>query len=266
MDNRPIGIFDSGLGGLTCVPALRKALPNESFIYFGDTARTPYGSKDPATIREFSSQITGFLVSQNVKMIVIACNTVSSTGLVSLRETFPSVPFVGIIEPAANAIRETCRPGESVGIIGTKATVASGVYPKLLADSGIRLSLKACPAFVPLIEEGLDDTDIMRLTVRHYLDGFLAENAVETLLLACTHYPLIADDILALYPSLRIISSSETIAGAVRSELDRLGLLADGASPAKDAFYASDLSENFLNMINRISSSSDFRVAFHNGF
>ncbi len=266
MDNRPIGIFDSGLGGLTCIPALRSALPNESFVYFGDTARTPYGSKDPETIREFSGQIAAFLVSQNVKMIAIACNTVSSTCLLSLRERFPGIPFVGIIEPAAKAIRETCRPGESVGVIGTKATIASNIYPKLLAGSGVRLSQKACPAFVPLIEEGLDDTDIMRLTVRHYLDGFLAENAIETLLLACTHYPLITDDILALYPSLRIVNSSETIAGDVRAELERLGLLADGTVPPKDAFYASDLSENFLNMINRISVSSDFRVAFHHGF
>ena len=266
MDNRPIGIFDSGLGGLTCGPALRKALPNESFLYFGDTARTPYGSKDPATIREFSAQIAGFLVSQNVKMIVIACNTVSSTCLTSLRTLFPKIPFVGIIKPAADAIRETCSPGESVGIIGTKATVASGVYEKFLAGSGVKLALKACPAFVPLIEEGLVDTDIMRLTIRHYLDDFLAENGVSTLLLACTHYPLIEPDIRNLYPSLRILNSSETIVMAVEAELKRLDLLADGSAAVKDAFYASDLSENFLNMINRISASSDFRVAFHHGF
>lgn len=262
MDNRPIGIFDSGLGGLTCVPALRKALPNESFIYFGDTARTPYGSKDPNTIRQFSLQIADFLVQKNVKMIVIACNTVSSTCLSALREKFPDVPFIGIIDPAVDAVRTTCAAGESVGIIATKVTVKSGVYQSLLRDSGLNVSAKACPAFVPLIEEGIIDSDIMRLTIRHYLDSFVKDNSIETLVLGCTHYPLILPEIQELYPSLRIINPSETIVSRVISEL-RSGNLLSESPVCEDAFYASDLSENFTNMINHISSDSNFRVEFH---
>ena len=128
MDNRPIGFFDSGLGGLTCIRPLMKKLPEEKIIYFGDTARTPYGSKATSTIKAFSNEIAEFLVSKDVKMIVIACNTVSATCVDELQERFPQIPIVGIIQPAACKVADTCGSGNNVGIIGTKVTIASGEY------------------------------------------------------------------------------------------------------------------------------------------
>ena len=264
MDTRPIGIFDSGLGGLTCVPYLRQALPREKFIYFGDTARTPYGSKDPSTIRAFSAQIAEFLVQHQVKMIVIACNTVSSLCLEDLQSRFPQVPIVGIIEPAAKTIAETCAIGSSVAIIGTKVTVRSQVYQNLLYSlkPGLQLHAKACPAFVPLIEEGIIENEIMDLTIRHYMDGFLAETAADTLVLGCTHYPLIRKNIETLYPHLQIIDPSKEIVKSVVAQLEQHDLLSPGSDQFENIFYASDLSENFVNMINRIFEDEKFRVEF----
>ncbi|MBE6036797.1 MAG: glutamate racemase [Clostridiales bacterium] len=264
MDKRPIGIFDSGLGGLTCVPYLRQALPREKFIYFGDTARTPYGSKDPSTIRAFSAQIAEFLVQHQVKMIVIACNTVSSICLEDLQQRFPQVPIVGIIEPAAQAIADTCVKGSSVAIIGTKVTVKSRVYENLLKELKPELCLhaKACPAFVPLIEEGIIENEIMDLTIKHYLDDFLQESQADTLVLGCTHYPLIRKNIDRLYPDLRIINPSREIVKSVVAQLEEHDLLSPGNSDFENIFYASDLSENFVNMINRIFADENFRVEF----
>lgn len=134
MDNRPIGFFDSGLGGLTSIPHLFRTLPNERVIYFGDTARTPYGSKAVSTIRHYAAQIAEFLISKDVKMLVIACNTISATCLKELRELIPTVPVVGIINPAAHKVADTCTASNNVGIIGTKVTVESGVYRERIKE------------------------------------------------------------------------------------------------------------------------------------
>jgi len=146
MDNRPIGFFDSGLGGLTCIPHLVKVLPEERIIYFGDTARTPYGSKSVRTICGFATQIAEFLVENNVKMIVIACNTVSATCLAELKLRFPQIPILGIIEPAASRVAETCFEENRVGIIGTKVTIKSKVYPQLIhkINSSIQVFQTPC--------------------------------------------------------------------------------------------------------------------------
>ncbi|MDR3363800.1 MAG: glutamate racemase [Clostridiales Family XIII bacterium] len=271
MDNRPIGFFDSGLGGLTCIPYLLKALPRERITYFGDTARTPYGSKTAATIRKFASEIADFLIeSQDVKMVAIACNTVSAIALDDLRQRHPKVPILGIISPAAHTAARGCAPENRIGVIGTKATIASGAYTKKILGENPALDIygQACPAFVPLIEEGIIQNHIMDLTIRYYLDQFIDYNEIDTLVLGCTHYPLIRKNITKLYPGLRIIDPSEEILTSIDDALTRRGLHAEEASgtapEAEHVFYASDLSENFVNMINLIFSGTGYRVAFRN--
>lgn len=265
MDNRPIGFFDSGLGGLTSIAPLRRALPEERIIYYGDTARTPYGSKSPETIRTFSRQISDFLVQQNVKMIVIACNTVSATCLSDLRKRHPDIPVLGIISPAAECIAKTCTEENRIGVIGTKVTIRSGTYESSIKNLNpdLRIHSTPCPAFVPLIEEGIIRHEIMDLTIRYYMDHFVSYNRLDTLVLGCTHYPLILENLENLYPQLRIINPSEEIVGRICNVLTKRGLLAKG-SDAENTFYASDLSENFVNMINRIFANAEFRVAFKN--
>ncbi len=263
MDNRPIGFFDSGLGGLTCIPYLMKALPKERIIYFGDTARTPYGSKAPSTIRLFSKQIADFLVKENVKMIVIACNTVSATCLTELQEKYPQIPIVGIIQPTAETVAKSCSNADQVGIIGTKVTIRSKAYEDLIHNIRPELSLHAtaCPTFVPLIEEGIIQHEIMDLSIEYYLNHFISYNKINTLILGCTHYPLIRKNIEKIYPGMRIINPSEEIIEHITLQLDNHDLLAE--EPTYDnTFYASDLSENFVNMINRIFENSEFKVAF----
>lgn len=265
MDNRPIGFFDSGLGGLTCIAPLMRSLPKERIIYFGDTARTPYGSKSPETIRAFASQITDFLVQQNVKMVVIACNTVTATCLRDLQQRFPQLPIMGVIQPAANRICAICDENSSIGIIGTKVTIRSRCYETLIHQKKPELLIhsNACPAFVPLIEEGIIENEIMDLTIRHYMDHFISYHKIDTLVLGCTHYPLILDNLRRIYPSLRIVNPSEEVVERVRQVLGKEDLFAERAL-SDHTFYASDLSENFVNMINRIFELTEFRVAFKN--
>ncbi len=255
MDNRPIGFFDSGLGGLTCIPFLRKKLPNEKIIYFGDTARTPYGSKAPETILNFSIEIADFLVDQNVKIIVIACNTVSAIALETLRERHPNIPILGIIQPGAEKVARLCSEENSVGIMGTKATIKSHVYENVISqlNSEIPVYSVASPALVPLIEEGIIESDIMDLTLKYYLEDFVLENRIDTLVLGCTHYPLISKNIERLLPDLRIINPSEEIASSIYETLKKENIFAEEViGPEAHKFYASDLSENFLNMIDII--------------
>jgi glutamate racemase len=262
MDNRPIGIFDSGLGGLTCINPLVKALPNEHIVYFGDTARTPYGSKSPETVCEFALQIADFLMSQDAKMLVIACNTISSIAIDALKNAYPGTPILGIIQPAAAEISRICSPENSIGIIGTKVTIQSKAYNSAIAAhrQDLHIHSLACPAFVPLIEEGIIENEIMDLTIHHYLDKFIGYHKIDTLVLGCTHYPLITENLRRSFPSLKIINPSETIAQAVADTLSSQDLLADEAEGG-NTFCASDLSENFVNMINRIVSRNEFKIA-----
>ena len=171
MDNRPIGFFDSGIGGVTSIPYIMKMLPEERIIFYGDTARTPYGSKSPDTIQEFSAQIADFLVKKDVKMIVIACNTVSSVAIPMLRERYPDIPIVGCITPTAKEVSKIAKEGAKIGIIATRGTVNAGVYKKRIEElrSDVNVFSKACPALVPLIEEGLVDHEIMDMTVKYML-------------------------------------------------------------------------------------------------
>ena len=202
-------------------------------------------------------------MSNDVKMIVIACNTVSSTCLGELREAHPGLPILGIISPAARAVADICGPENRIGIIGTRATVRSGAYQrKILSLNGaLDTSQMACPALVPLIEEGIVENEIMDLTIRHYLDRFISYNRVDTLVLGCTHYPLIRKNIQRLFPGLRIIDPSEEALHSVDDALRRRGLHASGGG-GDHVFYASDLSESFVGMINHIFEGTNLGVVF----
>ncbi len=267
MDNRPIGFFDSGLGGLTSIPYIMRELPKERIIFYGDTARTPYGSKAPDTIRQFTMQIGDFLVKQGVKMIVIACNTVTATCLEDLRTAYPDIPVIGVISPTARVIANKCNKDDRIGIIATKVTVKSGAYEKKINEKhpGLTLYSKACPAFVPLIEEGIIDNDIMDLTIKYYLDDFVKEHSINRLVLGCTHYPLIEDNLRRIYPDIRLISSSKEVATAVHMELEKQDMYAEERE-ADNVFYASDLSENFVNMIQNILArqKDELNIQFKN--
>lgn len=268
MDNRPIGFFDSGIGGLTSIPYIMRKLPLEQIIFFGDTARTPYGSKSVETIRQFTMQIGEFLKKKDVKMMVIACNTISSTCLDDLRRAYPETPIISAISPTARVIAESCAPEDHIGIIATKATVRSGVYESKIREKNHlldKLYARECPAFVPLIEEGIIDNEIMDLTIHYYLDDFVEDNQIDTLVLGCTHYPLIRENLRRIYPGLRIVSSSKEAATAVQIELEKHDLLADRRNE-DNVFYASDLSENFVNMIQRIlgKDQDELNIRFKN--
>ncbi|MDR3073043.1 MAG: glutamate racemase [Clostridiales Family XIII bacterium] len=265
MDNRPIGFFDSGLGGLTCASYLMQALPLERIIYFGDTARTPYGSKALSTIRNFSFEISDFLAGENVKAIVIACNTVSSTCLEDLRKRHPHIPIIGVISPAAHYVAENCTEDDHIGIIGTKVTIQSDAYRTKILSYNPTLNLyeTPCPAFVPLIEEGIIQNEIMDLTIRYYLDHFISYNRINTLVLGCTHYPLIRQNITKLYPDLNIVDPSEVVLSGIQKTLEQTDSFAE-ESTGENIFYASDLSENFMMMINRILQIRGFTVSFKN--
>lgn len=265
MDNRPIGFFDSGVGGLTCVRALQKLLPNERVVFFGDTARTPYGSKSPETIKRFSFQIVDYLMQYNVKMIVIACNTISATCLDDLRKRYPQVPIVGIIEPIANKIIREETEEIAIGVIATKATVQSGVYQKLIEQGTDRVKLytKACPVLVPLIEEGIVDNEIMDLTLKHYLDEFIRENRLKKLVLGCTHYPFLKKNFGRIYPELTLLNPSKEVIYEVQRILQERDMLADAHNCTEHLCYASDLSENFYNVVSRVfEEDQDVKLDF----
>lgn len=262
-DNRLIGVFDSGLGGLTAVTYLSKLLPNERFIYFGDTARTPYGSKDIDTIKKFSIQIADFLINHNVKAIVIACNTVSSVCIDILKHKYPTVPIIGIISPAAETISKQFGTNENVGIIGTKVTINSKQYDHYIEKFNGKCSITsmACPLFVPAIEEGIGNTEVMEMLVRHYLDSFIIENNIRVMVLGCTHYPLIEGVIRKLYPDLEIVNPSEIVAYEVAKVLKENNLEAKN-SDKDNIFFASDLSDGFARMIKTILPGQKANIHF----
>lgn len=191
---RPIGVFDSGIGGLTVVGALRRLLPDESIIYLGDTARVPYGGKSATTVQRYAREITAMLVREGAKAVIVACNTASAVALQSLQEAF-EVPVSGVIFPGAQAAIAATRTGR-IGVIGTRATIKSGAYEKALHSMNpeIRVISKPCPLLVPLIEEGWLECPVTDSVIQHYLEPLLAEG-VDTLVLGCTHYPLLRNAI-----------------------------------------------------------------------
>jgi glutamate racemase len=242
-DPRPIGVFDSGLGGLTAVREVFRLLPNESVIYFGDTARLPYGSKSRDTVTRFSVEIASFLVRQNIKCLLVACNTASSYALETLSQRL-SIPVVGVIEPAAQAaVRHS--PHARIGVVGTLGTIGSGAYERALGRlaPGVAVIGRACPLFVPLIEEGWIDHPVTRAVAEEYLVELRA-GALESLILGCTHYPMIATLIAELMgPAVVLIDSGAEAARATGILLGERGQLAAGVPAHR--FYVSDEPRNF---------------------
>lgn len=256
----PIGVFDSGIGGLTVVRDLIRQLPDESIIYFGDTARVPYGPKSPDTVLRYSREVVAFLEKQGVKAIVVACNTATAHALPALRaET--GLPILGVIEPGARAAAGTTRTGR-VGVIGTAGTVKSGAYEKeikrLLPDA--QVFSHACPLFVPLVEEGWIDDEATRLIADRYLTP-VAEARTDTLVLGCTHYPLLKTVIgRVVGREVRLIDSAEETARETAQILRDSGLATDRKNEARYRFIASDAPEQFLRVGQRFLGSAIDRV------
>jgi glutamate racemase len=240
----PIGVFDSGIGGLTVVRELLRIMPEEGIIYLGDTARVPYGIRSPETVIRYSLESTGFLLSKMIKLLVVACNTASAVGLESIRES-SSVPVVGVIQPGARAAVRGTR-NKRIGIIGTDATVRSDSYLRAIRgfDREIEVFSIACPLFVPIVEEGWLEGDVPLLTASRYLGGF-SEKGIDTLVLGCTHYPLLKPVISKVMDGVSLIDSATETADEVRHILEREGLRrAPGGEPSM-AFYVTDSPERF---------------------
>ncbi|MFL6589392.1 MAG: glutamate racemase [Chthoniobacterales bacterium] len=243
---RPIGVFDSGIGGLTVVSALRSLLPNESIFYLGDTARVPYGGKSAATVQRYSLEIARLLLSENAKTVVVACNTASALALSSLEETMP-VSVTGVILPGARAALEKTRTGH-IGVIGTRATIASGAYERALraADPGVRVTPRACPLLVPLIEEGWLESPITDQIIGQYLAP-LINDGIDTLVLGCTHYPLLRNAIARVAgENIALVDSAQNCALAVRALLAREDLCAPPTEAAVLQVALTDPPDAFL--------------------
>ena len=211
MDKRPIGVFDSGLGGLTVVKALKKLLPNESILYFGDTARLPYGVKSKDLVIQYSNQIAGFLIKKNAKMIIIACNTATAMALKELENNFKDIPIIGVIGPSSiQASLESIN--KNIGVIGTIATIKSNAYESALKsiDKNINVFSKDCPLFVPFVEEGMVEGEAINLIVAHYLSSF--RNDIDTMILGCTHYPLLEPVIKKYLSDIKLVDSASAVA------------------------------------------------------
>jgi glutamate racemase len=248
MESAPIGVFDSGIGGLTVVKALRDLLPNENIFYLGDTARVPYGNKSAETVERYSLELAGMLMRENAKAIVVACNTVSSVAIPKLRARMP-VPVIGVIEPGAHAAIAITR-NRHVGVIGTRATIRSGAYENALRalNVHVRVSSRACPLLVPLIEEGLLDDELTDQTITRYLDPMIAEG-IDTLVLGCTHYPLLAGAIgRALGDEVRLVDSARNCASAVKELLERQSLAAPASARGGLQVALTDAADNFLSV------------------
>jgi glutamate racemase len=243
--NSAIGVFDSGIGGLTVLHQIIEALPQENTVYLGDTARSPYGTKSVETVMRYSFENSGFLVEKGVKLVVVACNTSTAIALSRLRETL-TVPVLGVIEPGVRrAIKST--KNKKVGVIGTEATIQSGAYTRALkaADSNVEVYSRACPLFVPLVEEGWTDNSVVEMTVKAYL-GSLKQSGIDTLVLGCTHYPLLKKAIRKfLGNGVLLIDSAEETAIEVAATL-RKRASQRKSGRAVHSFFVTDAPERFV--------------------
>ncbi len=242
---RAIGIFDSGVGGLTVFKRIAQRLPHEHLCYLGDTARVPYGTKSADTVIRYARSCAARLTERGIKLLVVACNTASAYALESLAAELP-VPVVGVVEPGAREAVRCCKNGR-VGVIGTSGTVASGAYTRAIAalNSDIRVYSKACTLFVPLAEEGWTRGELPRTVARTYL-AKLAARRIDTLVLGCTHYPLLRGPIAeAAGPGVRLVDSAQETAKAVEAVLRESGLLRGALTPGKHRFLVSDSPVSF---------------------
>jgi glutamate racemase len=248
MNNNPIGVFDSGIGGLSVLKQFVRFLPFESYIYLGDTARVPYGNRSPEIVKLYARQSTEFLLEKNVKLIVTACNTVSAVALEEVRKTAGDVPVIDMISPAASAaLRATVN--KRIGVIGTRATVASGAYEKQILefssiDNSPEVFTKACPLLVPFVEEGMATHPAVKLVAEEYLQELIEKN-VDTLVMGCTHYPLLVPMIREIMPNISLIDTGEHASVTALRLLAERGDLVDERNSymekPKVEFYITDL-------------------------
>lgn len=245
MNDAAIGVFDSGMGGLTVMRALMQRLPNESFVYLGDTARLPYGTKSADTVRRYAIQASQALLARGVKLIVVACNT-ASVSLPALEEALSPLPVIGVIEPGAEAALAAA-PAGPIAILATEGTVNGGAYPSAIAArSSATVVQQACPLFVPMAEEGLIDGPIIDAVIHRYLDPvFAARPAPKCLLLGCTHYPVLKPAIARVVGlGVVLVDSAETTANAVARLVAASGLSSSGAS-VSHRFLVTDSPDRF---------------------
>ena len=264
MKNAPIGVFDSGVGGLTVVKEIMEQLPGESIIYFGDTARVPYGNKSEETVARYSAQIIRFLLEKGAKTIVFACNTASAVALEAVKKEF-DVPMIGVVKPGAKAAAEETKNG-NIGVIGTEATIRSGIYNTFLqkTDPNVTVYGKACPLFVPLVEEGwLTEDAITELVARRYLEE-LSEKDIDTLVLGCTHYPLLREVVQKVMgDGVQLVNPAVETARELKYLLEEQHLLSDrvvtGEAP-EHWFFVSDGEEKFRKFAASILPSAMLRT------
>ncbi len=247
MNNKAIGIFDSGVGGLTVFKEVKKVLPSESIIYLGDTARVPYGIRSKETVTRYSIENTEFLLSKGIKLLIIACNTASSLSIEEIKKK-TSIPVIGVIEPGARAALRATR-NKKIGVIGTEATIKSRAYPEAIKkiDSSVEVFSKACPLFVPLVEEGWTSGTVTRLVAEIYLKE-LKEKGIDTLILGCTHYPLLKPVISEVMgEDVQLIDSAVETAIVVKKIIEDNGLRNCSNKPYYN-FYVTDSPERFISV------------------
>ncbi len=243
--NEPIGIFDSGIGGLTVVKQLTKLLPNENYIYFGDTARVPYGTRSNRLINQYAFEDTAFLKQFKIKLLVVACNSVSAVA-VELLESAVDIPLTGVIMPGVETAIKTTK-NSKIGVIGTTATVSSGAYEQRIKaiDPDITIYGQACPMLVHLVEEGWINEEITRLTILKYLEPLL-EKSIDTIILGCTHFPVVSDLIQDVVgSSINLIDSGKETAKKVKQILNSTGLSRNESAAGNFSFYVSDIPDKF---------------------
>lgn len=247
MKNRPIGIFDSGVGGLTVLREIEKLLPFENIVYLGDTARVPYGNKSKPTIIKFSRENADFLKRKRVKMIVVACNTSSALALESLKKS-SNIPVLGVIEAGVEKAVALTRK-KRIAVIGTKSTIQSNSYQKLIAkrNKNIKVYSKSCPLFVPLVEEGILNGKIVKEAMKMYLKG-LKNKGIDVIILGCTHYPLLKHQIFSYLRGVVVIDSAKEVASYVKSTLESKNLLSEKRRKSKVEFYLSDEPKKFVEL------------------
>lgn len=252
----PIGIFDSGIGGLTVLKEIINRLPNESTVYLGDTARVPYGMRSPETVTRYSFENTRFLFSKGIKILVIACNTASSVSLEAVRKSV-SLPVIGVIEPGARAAVSATRNGK-IGVIGTYATIRSDSYTKAIKaiDSSAAVFSLPCPLFVPLVEEGWTEGAVAELTAETYLKE-MRDKDIDTLVLGCTHYPLLKNVISGIMGNeVKLIDSAIETAIVINEILSDISLLREGPGTRVREFYVTDSPDKFTAVGERFLGSS----------
>ncbi len=250
----PVGVFDSGVGGLTVAREISRQLPKENIVYFGDTARVPYGSKSQNTIIRFSEQIIRFLKTKQVKAIVIACNTASALALDAVRDEF-DIPIMGVVIPGARAAVEATK-NRKVGVVGTDATVQSGMYTKVIREMApdITVTEKACPLFVPLVEEGFKEHVVTQEIIEYYLES-MKHTDIDAMILGCTHYPLIRSKIREyMGDRIQIVNPAYETAMDLKKMLEERGMANDGTTEqhSRYSFYVSDAAEKFRRFANTV--------------